>query len=153
MFREMRRKDKILNKKECERLLFEGEYGVLSTNTAIEYPYVVPLNYVYHDNSIFFHCASEGYKLDNIELNNKVSFCVTSNIEILPNQFDTNYESVVIFGKAYEETEKKIEALKFLIEKYSNEFKDSATKYIEKAQSITRVVRIDIDHITGKMQR
>ena len=32
------------------------------------YAYGVPLNYVYVDNSIYFHCAKEGHKLDNIKI-------------------------------------------------------------------------------------
>jgi nitroimidazol reductase NimA-like FMN-containing flavoprotein (pyridoxamine 5'-phosphate oxidase superfamily) len=153
MFREMRRKEKKLSQEDCQKLLYDGEFGILSTNTEIGYPYVVPLNYVYHNNSIYFHSATKGYKLDNIELNNKVSFCITSNVELLPSQFDTNYESVVVFGRAFEEIDNKKDALKLLIEKYSSAFKKEGHEYIEKAHTATKVIRIDIDHITGKMQR
>ena len=39
-------------------------------------PYAVPLSYVFHDQCIYFHCATEGHKLDNIRANPAVSFCV-----------------------------------------------------------------------------
>ena len=153
MFREMRRKDKMLSKDDCIRLLNETEVGVLSLIGDNAYPYTVPLNYVYKDNAIYFHSAKDGYKIDCIENNNKVSFCLVDNVELLSASFDTNYESVVVFGKAFEEVENKKEALILLIEKYSPDYMEKGHKYVEKSHGSTRVFRIDIDYMTGKAQQ
>jgi len=80
------------------RLLEGQDYGVLSTASTDGYAYGVPLNYVYINNSIYFHCAVEGHKTDNITVNNKVSFCVVGEIEVLPDKFSTRYQSVIVFG-------------------------------------------------------
>ena len=72
----MRRKDKAMQDGAIIGLLQNGEYGVLSTVDGNEQPYGVPLNYVLMNNCIYFHCALEGHKLDNLALNHKVSFCV-----------------------------------------------------------------------------
>ncbi|WP_338433300.1 pyridoxamine 5'-phosphate oxidase family protein [Clostridium tyrobutyricum] len=67
-------------------------------------------NDVYLNNSIYFHCAFEGNKIDNINFNNKVCFCVVENTEIIPNNFTTKYKSAVAFGQAFsisDEYEKK----------------------------------------------
>lgn len=69
----MRKKDRAIDITEALEILNKGEYGILSIITNEGYPYGVPLNYVYIDNCIYFHCAIEGQKLDSIKSNNKVS--------------------------------------------------------------------------------
>ena len=60
------------------------------------------MNYVYKDNSLYFHCALEGHKLENIKANKKVSFCVMGRTKVIPDKFTTKYESAVAFGLALE---------------------------------------------------
>jgi nitroimidazol reductase NimA-like FMN-containing flavoprotein (pyridoxamine 5'-phosphate oxidase superfamily) len=43
-------------------LLKRGEYGILSTSDKNNRPYGIPVNYVVMEESIFFHCATEGQK-------------------------------------------------------------------------------------------
>lgn len=150
----MRRKDKIISKDDIIFILNKGNFGILSTVDTNGYGYGVPLNYVYKNNSIYFHCAPVGEKLENIKNNNKVSFCVTNNVEILNSKFDTNYESVIIFGKAYEIFgQEKDEALLYLIDKYSKDFMDEGKKYIENSKDKIKVIKIDIEHSSGKAQK
>lgn len=154
MFREMRRKDKQLTMEESIEILRNNEIGVLSTICENGYPYGVPLNYVYYNNSIYFHCAKIGQKLDNIKSCDKVSFCVYCDVELLPDKFDTNYKSVILFGKAIEINElEKEEALLKLIKKYSSKFIEEGKNYIEKAKGTALVYKINIEHITGKAQK
>lgn len=154
MFREMRRKDREIDVNEAKEILRNSEYGVLSTVGENGYPYGVPVNYVYVDDAIYFHCAIEGYKLDNISYNHKVSFCVVGETSIISNEFSTNYESVVVFGKAEEayDDEKDL-ALLELIKKYSPEYIEKGKKYIKNAGSETKVIKISIEYISGKARR
>ena len=152
MFREMRRMDKAMNHEAAIELLHNCEYGTLSTIGSDGYPYGVPLNYAYKDNAIYFHCATEGHKLDNIVENSKVSLCVVGDTELIPEKFSTKYESVIVFGRANlvtDDNEKKA-ALLILIEKYAPDYTESGKKYISNDFNKTKVVRINIDHITGK---
>jgi len=100
MFREIRLKDRIVSDEKTIEIIKKGSYGVLSTIGEDGYPYGVPLNYTYFDNCICFHCAQKGHKLENIDFNKKVSFCVVTKSDVLGNEFDTDYESAVAFGKA-----------------------------------------------------
>ena len=100
MFREIRLKDRSVDDEKAIAILAQGSYGVLSTIGEDGYPYGVPLNYTYFDNCIYFHCAREGHKLENIDFNHKVSFCVVTKSDVLSNEFDTDYESAIAFGKA-----------------------------------------------------
>jgi nitroimidazol reductase NimA-like FMN-containing flavoprotein (pyridoxamine 5'-phosphate oxidase superfamily) len=154
MFKKMRRNDRALTQEGAIDLLIKGEYGVLSTIGENGYAYGVPLSYVYNHGKIFLHAATEGLKLDNIIFNNKVCFTVIGDTKVLPEKFSTNYESTIVFGKAsIVEGEEKIEGLRLIIEKYSPEFMESGMEYINRAQMATKVVKIEIDEITGKVRK
>lgn len=154
MFRDLRRKDREIGYTEVIEILKSCGYGVLSTVSEDGYAYGVPLNYVYADNSIYFHSAEQGHKLDNIVNQNKVSFCVVGKNYVLPDKFTTNYESVIIFGRAEEifDDEKNAAMLKML-EKYSKEYVEKGREYLEKANSKVKVIKINIEHISGKARR
>jgi len=151
MFNEIRRKDRQITNEEIEVILINGEYGFISTISGNGYPYVVPISYVYYDNHIYFHCATEGEKLNNIRQNNKVSFCVVTDTQVLPEKFSTNYKSVVAFGEASEvEDDLKGDILFEILNKYSPQFLVEGKKYIEGFKNKTKVIKIDIQHVAGK---
>lgn len=151
MFREMRKKSREISREESIKILEKCDEGVLSTIGENGYPYGVTVNYVYVNDCIYFHSATKGHKLDNIAYNNKVSFSIMDDITILPDKFSTLYSSVIVFGEAslVDDDEKKF-ALLELIKKYSPEFLESGKVYIEKAAKATNVVKIEINHLTGK---
>ena len=149
--REMRRKDKEIGIDGAINLLTESEFGVLSTVDNDGQPYGVPLNYAYKDNCIYFHCALQGHKINNIDNNPKVSFCTVGDTKILPSEFSTNYVSAVVFGVASEVLgTERYNALLLILEKFSPEFMEEGKKYIEKLDKATKVFKIDIQHISGK---
>ena len=134
MFREIKLKDRVISDEKAIEILSAGSYGVLSTMGEDGYPYGVPVNYVYLENCICFHCALGGHKLENIQFNEKVSFCVVSRSDILAVKFDTDYESVIAFGRAGEVTEdsEKESILLSLVNKYSGEYIAAGKNYIKK---------------------
>lgn len=150
----MRRQDRKLDNSEAVRILEEGQYGILSTAGSNGYAYGVPISYAYVNGCIYFHCAVEGQKLDNLEYNNRVSFCVVGAATTLPQSFSVNYESTVVFGKAVEvfENEKQA-ALEALVSKYSPAFREEGLKYIKNSSGAARVFKIEVEHITGKARR
>jgi nitroimidazol reductase NimA-like FMN-containing flavoprotein (pyridoxamine 5'-phosphate oxidase superfamily) len=149
--RELRRKDKQITFEEAQTLLTVSEHGIMSTVDSEGQPYGVPLNYVYINEAIYFHCALSGHKIDNIENNSKVSFCVVGDIKILPADFSTNFVSTVVFGIVSEvEGEERYDGLLALLEKYSPDFLEEGRKYIQKLDKLTKVIKIDIQHMSGK---
>lgn len=147
----MRRKDKELPNSEVARLLKESECGILSTVDAKGQAYGVPLNYVFRNDCLYFHCALEGHKITNILANSKVSFCVVGRTRVLPAEFSTEYESVIVTGEAsVVQGGERYEALVSLVEKYSPEFVSQGQEYIEQFDSRTKVVKIEINSMTGK---
>jgi len=150
----IRRKDREIGTNEAIELLSNCGYGVLSTVGKEGQPYGIPLSYAYKDNRIYFHCALKGHKIENIENNPKVSFCVIGKTKVLPEQFSTEYESAIAFGIASEVLGvERYGALLLLLEKYTPEFIEEGKKYIDQKDQTTKVFKIDIDHISGKACR
>jgi len=152
--RNVRRKDREIGMQETIELLSNCEYGFLSTVGKDGQPYGVPLSYAYKNNCIFFHCALDGHKIENIENNPTVSFCVVGHTKVLPEKFATEYESAVVFGIASElQGVEKNNALLWLLEKYSPAFIEEGKIYIDQKDKATKVIKIVIDHMSGKARR
>ena len=152
MFREIKLKDRVIGDDKTIDIITRGSYGVFSTIGKDGYPYGVPVNYTYFNNCICFHCAMEGHKLDNIDFNNKVSFCVVTKSQVLSNEFDTDYESAIAFGNAVvvsDDTEKK-DILLSILNKYSADYIKAGNNYIKKYWDETKVIKIKIEHLSGK---
>lgn len=154
-FRPVRRQDRILDEETARRLLDQGEYGVLSMHGANGYGYGIPLSYVTEAQHLYFHGAPEGFKLDSLALDNRVSFCVVGATQVIPRQFTTAYESVLLFGRITGVTDEaeKVHALQLLSAKYSPEFPRLAEKYIGVSLHRTAILRFDIEHLSGKTKR
>lgn len=151
MFREIKNPKKKLPEGSVEEILKAEEEGVLATCGEDGYPYATPLNYVYHNGAIYFHCALTGHKLDNIAFNPKVSFCVCVDTELMPSKFSTSFRSVVAFGKAGEVSgDEKKEALMALIHRLSPEHVAAGEKYVNNDMDKTKVFKITIEHATAK---
>jgi len=147
----MRRIERQMNDIEVLELLRKGEYGILSTCGEDNQPYGVPLSYVFIDKNIYIHCAGVGTMLDNISVNDKVSFTVVGKTKVLQEQFSTEYESAIAFGHAIKLTEdEKYEPLMEFLRKYSPEFIKEGQLYIDKAKGITTLIKIEIASFSGK---
>lgn len=152
--RRVRRTDREISREEALAILDKAEYGVLSTVDAQGQPYGVPLSYVFRDGCIYFHCATDGQKLDNIASNSKVSFCVVGATRLLPDRFATEYESAVAFGVAREVSgAERYAALVWLLEKYCPGFIEAGKRYIDQKDQATKVVKIEVEHVSGKARR
>lgn len=155
MFREMRRKKQNLSSKECASILKKGTAGTLALLGDDGYPYAVPLNYFYDDNSekIYFHCAMIGHKIDAIKNNAKASFCVIGQDVVVPEEFADYYKSVIVFGsiRIVEDEAEKITAVTKLTKKYCpDESDEGINKEIEKFRSSLCILEFSIEHTTGK---
>lgn len=151
MFHEMRRANKKMEDSEACELLKNCEYGILSTTGEDGYPYGVPVNYVFSDNEILFHCATEGHKIENINNSDKVSFCAVDNTEVVPENFTSKYKSVIAFGKISEiQGEEKNAALLKILEKYSPQYMEKGMEYVQRAFDKLKTYKITVEYITGK---
>jgi len=152
MFRKMRRNKQELSKKECVEILEKQQRGFLAVIGENEYPYTLPMNYVYHDEKIIFNSALEGHKIDSIKNHEKVSFSVINDGEKVENEWYYIFKSVIIFGKIHiiNDEEEKYEKLIILGDKYFPS-KEYTKKEMEAAYDRALVLELEIDHMTGKI--
>jgi len=152
MFREMRRAKQLLPVDVSEAILRTRTSGVLALQGEDGYPYAVPLSYVFWDGKIYFHSAKSGHKLDLIQANEKVSFCVIDQDQIVPEKLTTYFRSVIIFGRAgiIQDEQEKQKALELLAAKYSPGYEKESQMEIQKQWKALCVVGIEIEHMTGK---
>jgi uncharacterized protein len=154
MQKPIRRADRAIPPEQAIEILHKGEYGILSTRSKDGQPYGVPVSYSYVHNALYFHCATEGHKLENLAVDNRVSFCVVGKTEVLPDKFATRYESAIVFGKAIEMIgDEKLCGLTELLKKYSPDYLKEGQLYIEAAAGRTRVFKIIIESLTGKSRK
>ena len=152
----VRRQDRLLEEDRAYALLREGEYGVLSMTTPTGGAYGIPLNFVWDgQENIYIHCAPRGRKLDCIALYPEVSFCVIGNTHVVPEQFSTNYSSIVLTCRARTSLspEERMHALRLLMEKYTPEHLAAGEKYAEKSFHRTEIIRLQIVEFSGKCKR
>lgn len=152
VFREMRRKKQVLSLEENIQVLNRGTSGVLAVSGDDDYPYAVPLSYVYHDNKIFFHCAKTGHKLGAIARNEKVSFCVIDKDQVVPEEYTSYFRSVIVFGKAriLEDEAEKRSTLEILAARYSPDHEQGRLQEIEREFKAVCMIELTIEQMSGK---
>lgn len=153
MFRQMRNKKKEISDERVKILLNETPRGILAVNGDDDYPYAIPVNYLYDEDKyrIFFHSLHGGYKVECMERCDKVCFTVYGNEQIKEEAWAPFVQSVVVFGKCHpiEDREEMFEALKnFALKYYPNE--ELVHHEIEATGHAVQMYEIEIEHITGK---
>ena len=156
----MRRKHcEITDPERIRAVLSSTNIGRLATNGADGYPYITPVNYVYHGGSIYFHCAPEGEKLDNIARDPRVCFEVDIPLAYLDfgyartvgrvHQF---YHCVLIRGEAriVGDGPLKVEALNALVAKHEKGFDFEKVNEDMPAYRACKVVEIRPRTISAK---
>jgi nitroimidazol reductase NimA-like FMN-containing flavoprotein (pyridoxamine 5'-phosphate oxidase superfamily) len=149
----MRRKDKEITDPElfeaiiakadvCRIALFDG-----ST------PYIIPLNFGYSGNCLYFHTARSGKKLDILRRNNRICFEIESGLEIVKAEkacdWTMKYYSIIGYGRAeiIEAAQSKVYGLNVIMQKYSGQ---SAWDYPAEMLERIVIIKLPIEEMTGK---
>jgi nitroimidazol reductase NimA-like FMN-containing flavoprotein (pyridoxamine 5'-phosphate oxidase superfamily) len=148
----MRRKEKeILDREEIESIINKADvcrFGLAVDNN----PYIVPLNFGYRDNCLYFHTPQVGKKIDMIKTNNRVCFELDIDREVVraenPCDWTMKFRSVIGYGRAFlvEDIDDKRLALDIIVEHYSgrvNEYKEKMVEHLA-------VIKVQIESMTGK---
>ena len=152
IFREMRRKKQELSQQEVADILHKGTSGVLALLGDNDYPYAVPISYVYDDGKVYFHSAKNGHKIDAIQKTAKASFCVIDKDLIVPEEYTTYFRSVIAFGRIriIEDDSEKRAAIEKLAMKYAPEDTAANSDYtISLECQLLCMLEKTIDHFTG----
>ena len=148
----MRRKEKeIKNRDEIEQVIRSAQICRLAMACENQ-PYVVPLSFGYRDNTVYFHSASQGKKIDILRENPRVCLEFTIDTELVPAEksceWGLRFKSAIGFGTArfLEDTGSKKKALDIIMDHYDGTGGD----YSEKMLKITTVIEVALAELTGK---
>lgn len=156
-----RAKNEIKDKQQIKDILTEATIGRMATIGADGFPYITPVNFVYHQDKIYFHCAHKGEKIDNINRDNKVCFEVDiplSYLEVAFNRLNNGckvhqlYKCVIIRGWAIvvDNIETKIDSLNALVASHEGNRNFDTITSEEPLAKACSVVEISIESISGK---
>ena len=149
----MRRKKQMLSIDECIDTLNKGTSGVLALLGDYDYPYAIPISYVYCNSKLYFHGAKSGHKIDAIKKCSKASFCVIAQDHIVPEEYTTYFRSVIAFGKIHVmEDEKEMKnAIELLAVKYyPNDTETNRNIAINREWKPLCMIELEIEHLSGK---
>ena len=151
-FREMRRRRQQLSTEEAVAILQKSTAGTLALLGGNDYPYAVPLSYVYQDGRIYFHSALAGHKVDAVRKNEKASFCVIEQDDVQPKKYTTFYRSVIAFGRVHvvDDEAEKMRMARMLGNRYNPNDDVALSRELESGLSRMLMIRLDIEHLTGK---
>lgn len=153
--REMRRKERAATEEEARRVLHACEYAVLSMVGPDGKPYAVPISPAVSGDTVYFHCAPTGYKLECLKHEPEVCLVCAGGIVPIPEQFSTAYQSTVAFGRAevvMDDTE-KIHALRLICEKYAASNMVNFDEAVQKSLSRTGIVKVTLREVSGKQKK
>ena len=152
MFRDLTRKMQKLSTVECKEILKQEVRGVLAVNGDDGYPYALPINFYYDEesNRIYFHSGKVGHKLDAIAKSDKVSFCVYDKGYHKDGHWSLNIRSVIIFGRIRTVDDWSDELMVNFCKRFTGDMEYIYSE-IEKFKSNTAVLCLEIEHMTGKL--
>jgi uncharacterized protein len=119
-------------------------------------PYVIPMSYGYEMTDgvlkLYLHCAHQGYKLDLIRKNPRVSFSMECDIRPFSGkiacQYGLSYKSICGKGRAciVDDVSEKEKSLSLLMKTQTG----GDFSFDEKMSSIVTVIKIDVTEFSGK---
>ena len=151
----------IKSKEKIIEFLSSQQTGRVASLDENGFPQIIPMNFVFINDSVYMHSHIRGEKLDNIRRNQKVGFEVDKSLEFLPSYFsdptdaslaDTLYISVVIKGNAsiVSDKEEKTNALNGLMKKYQPEGGYEPIKPDMDVLKEVEVIKIITESLRGK---
>lgn len=151
-FREMRRKRQQLSDEESYAILQKATSGTLALLGDGGYPYAVPISYVFSEGKLYFHSALSGHKVDAIRGCDRASFCVVAEDDVKPELYTTFFRSVIAFGRIHivDDEAEKLAAARLLGNRYNPHQDEALQKELENGLARMLVIRLDIEHLTGK---
>ena len=153
MFRPIRRKKKEISTEAAKQLLHTERRGVLAVCGDEGYPYAIPINFYYKEETgkIYFHGARAGHKVDALKKNDKVCFTIYGNEQIKKEPWAPFLQSTVVFGRCrmIEDQELATALVREIAGKY---YPDAATIEAEIAHDgkAVQIYEITIEHLSGK---
>jgi len=148
----MRRSDKeITDKKAIEDIILRSKVCKLAMCEE-NMPYIVPLCFGFKNNTLYFHSAPKGKKIEILKKNPNVCFEFEIFTQVIKSakacKWGMKYRSVIGFGKAdfIAADDLKRQAFDIIM----NQYADGSFIYEEASLKSTVIIKVDIYSMTGK---
>ncbi|MBW2209095.1 MAG: pyridoxamine 5'-phosphate oxidase family protein [Deltaproteobacteria bacterium] len=148
----MRKKEKAVTEQSAIESIIHHSLVCRLGLTDGDIPYVIPLNFGYRENALYFHTGHKGKKIEILKENKKVCFEFDINHEVTtaenPCRWGMKYQSVVGYGKAsfIDDLKSKERALNIIMAHYGG----NPSEYPETNLERTLIIRVDIESMTGR---
>jgi len=151
----MRRKDREMDAAFAWDVVDRCTYAVLSVSCEDGTPYGVPVSIARRENSVYFHCAREGKKVDCLRSRPGVCLTCVAYAQADEDRLTVRYESAVAFGNAVQvlDDAEKLEALRLICLRHTPHNMAGFERSVSRGPCSAAVYRIDVGQITGKRNR
>ena len=148
----MRRRDLAIPAEETIKLIDASRYAVLCLVDPEGRPYGVPMDYVRQGNSLFFHGAKEGRKVDAIKNNPAACAVIVGDTAVVPDKFGRKYKSAIVEGQIelIDDLAGKRQVMTWVIETNSPDYLEKGRIIIEKMLDRVLVYKLSMDSVSGK---
>ena len=148
----MRRKDLALAQEATLALIDVKEYAVLSLTGQDGRAYGVPLDYVRKGDSLYFHGAREGRKVEAMKVNPWACAVILGDTTIVSEKFGRKYESAIIEGpiELIDDPEQKRRVMTWVAESRSPGYPEKAQSVIEKMLDRVLIYKMKMEIVSGK---
>jgi len=128
--------------KRIDQFLSQARIGYLGLTDG-ELPYVVPLNFIWMNDALYFHGAAQGRKIELIQANTNCCFTVAEEygtmVSPIPAKTDTAYMSVMLFGalETVTDLDEATAIMQAMLDKYVPGYYDNSLSpsHVEKYRS------------------
>jgi nitroimidazol reductase NimA-like FMN-containing flavoprotein (pyridoxamine 5'-phosphate oxidase superfamily) len=148
----MRRSDKeITDKKAIDEIISRSKVCKLAMCEG-NLPYIVPMCFGFKDNTLYFHSAPKGKKIEILKKNPNVCFEFEILTQVIQSakacKWGMKYRSVIGFGTAGFVTDDELKRQAFDI--IMNQYADGSFLYEEASLKSIIIIKVDIHTMTGK---
>jgi hypothetical protein len=141
-------------KPELDGIIAKCQYCCLAMTDAEGHPYVLPMNFGFDGEYVYFHGSRTGKKVDALKKNPEVciNFSTDHDLRYVNEEvacsWSMRYRSVLVYGKAefIEDDEEKIRCLNVIMKQYS----DKNFEYSGPAVRDVMVVRVRVERMEGR---
>ena len=173
----MRRKDREMSREYGLKVIDRSKYGVISMVGENNEAYGIPLSIIREENTLYFHSAKDGKKVEIFKNHPKVSIVFIGRVEVpeiftedeldemakdkskavlfISSVFTTEFDSTIVKGKVkfVEDEEEKIKGMKLICEKFTPTKMQYFNVAIRSGLNRTNVYKVEIEEISSKRKR
>lgn len=151
--RDLCRVDRKLKEEDALEVLRRAQFGTLATINEDGWPYAVPMAFALVGNTLYFHSAKRGQKLENLNRDGRASFTAVLYANNVPERFEVIFASAIAQGpvRILTEESERMAAMRAICEKYSADYVDTpAYERTMKGMPAVVMFAMEIQQLRGK---